>query len=78
MHSKAIYPLAHGDLVSLYVSGSGGYGDPLTRDPSLVAHDVAIGYLSAAKALEWYGVVLDARTGTVDDAATAARRRTRS
>ena len=32
LHAKAIYPLAHGDLVSIRLSGSGGYGDPRQRD----------------------------------------------
>jgi len=30
LHSKALYPLAHGDLVSLRVSGSGVVIDPAT------------------------------------------------
>ena len=33
LHPKAIYPIACGDVVSFQVSGSGGYGDPLARDP---------------------------------------------
>lgn len=74
LHAKAIYPLAHGDLVSLRVSGSGGYGDPRERDPELVARDVALGYISAARAREEYGVVLDPASGAVDAAATAALR----
>ena len=58
LHSKGIYPLERGDLVSLRVSGSGGYGDPRERDPALIARDVALGYLSVEKAREWYGVVV--------------------
>jgi N-methylhydantoinase B/oxoprolinase/acetone carboxylase alpha subunit len=72
LHSKAIHPLAHGDLVSMRVSGSGGYGDPFARDPALVARDVALGYLSAERAREWYGVVVDPATSVVDRAATEA------
>ena len=72
LHSKAIHPLAHGDLVSMRVSGSGGYGDPFARDPALVARDVALGYLSAERAREWYGVVVDPATNLVDHAATDA------
>jgi N-methylhydantoinase B len=56
------------------VSGSGGYGDPFTRDPALVGRDVALDYLSAETAREPYGVVVDPATGEVDAAATAARR----
>lgn len=73
MHSKAIYPLAHGDLVSLRVSGSGGYGDPLARDPAMVVRDVTLGYVSAEQGRERYGVVLDA-AGEVSVEATVARR----
>ena len=72
LHSKAIHPLVHGDLVSMRVSGSGGYGDPLARDPALVARDVALGYLSAERAREWYGVVVDPTTNLVDHVATEA------
>ena len=73
LHPKARYPLATGDLVSIRTSGSGGYGDPLTRDPALVAHDVALGYVSPVKAREWYGVVVDAE-GRVDEVRTRAER----
>jgi N-methylhydantoinase B len=76
LHPKAIYPIAHGDLVSFQVSGSGGYGDPFARDPALVGEDVAQGYLSPERALEWYGVVAGA-TGRVDADATARARRQR-
>ena len=72
LHSKAIHQLAHGDLVSMRVSGSGGYGDPFARDPALVARDVALGYLSAERAREWYGVVVDPATGLADRVATEA------
>jgi N-methylhydantoinase B len=74
LHPKAIYPVRHGDVVSLAVSGSGGYGDPLDRDPALVARDVALGYVSPAQAREAYGVVLDPATGAVDPEATRALR----
>jgi N-methylhydantoinase B len=74
LHPKAIYPIAHGDLVSLCVSGSGGYGDPLERDPALVARDVALGYVSPAAAREAYGVALAPHSTSVDGDATAALR----
>jgi len=59
LHSKGIYPLERGDLVSFRVSGSGGYGDPRERDPALIARDVALGYLSIETAREWYGVTVE-------------------
>ena len=59
-------------------SSGGGYGDPLTRDPARVLHDVLEGWESRGKAHDVYGVVL---TGAIEDeslavdaAATAARR----
>ena len=70
LHPKAIYPLAHADLVSLRVSGSGGYGDPRERDPELVTRDVALGYVSVDQAREGYGVVVDPVSGAVDAGAT--------
>lgn len=77
LHAKAIYPVEHGDVVSFRVSGAGGYGDPLAREPEPVARDVALGYLSLEQARDVYGVVLDA-TGAVDPAATGAARAARS
>ena len=74
LHPKAIYPLAHADLVSLRVSGSGGYGDPRARDPELVARDVALGHVSADQAREGYGVVIDPVSGAVDTVATGRLR----
>jgi N-methylhydantoinase B len=59
------------------VSGSGGYGDPLERDPELVARDVALGYVSVERAHAVYGVVLDP-SGQVDAERTTALRRERT
>jgi N-methylhydantoinase B len=53
-------------------SPAGGYGDPLTRDPGLVAADVVEGAVTAAGAEAIYGVAL--RDGAVDPQATAALR----
>ena len=54
-------------------SAGGGWGDPIERDPSEVAEDVRWNAVSPAMAREAYGVVLS-RDGSVDPAATAARR----
>jgi len=78
LHPKAVYAIEHGDVLSFQVSGAGGYGDAFTRDPALVARDIALGYVSAALAHEQYGVVLNPATGAVDAAATAAERAARS
>jgi N-methylhydantoinase B len=67
--------LAPGDVVVIDVAGGGGYGDPLERDPELVQEDVVQGYVTAERAREDYGVVIDARTMKVDLAATNELRR---
>jgi hypothetical protein len=53
-------------------SGGGGYGDPLERDPSRVAHDVDERRISRPVAEALYGVVL--ADAMVDTAATRERR----
>ncbi len=60
------------DVYVCSAMGGGGYGDPLSRDPELVARDVAHGLVSPAVARELYGIVLAG--DIVDGAATAARR----
>jgi N-methylhydantoinase B len=66
-------PLRAGDRVSVGTPGGGGFGDPLQRDPGLVAEDVRLGYYTAAEAVERFGVVID-EAGNVDRGATAERR----
>ena len=58
-----------GDTYVHRIAGGGGFGDPLERDPSLVARDVANGKVSCEAAAEHYGVVVDAR-GVVDEHGT--------
>jgi N-methylhydantoinase B len=55
--------------------GGGGYGDPLTRDVEAVLEDVRERRISAAAALELYGVVLV--RGTPELEATARERASR-
>ncbi len=62
-----------GDRLVYITAGSGGWGDPLDRDPALVARDVGYDLVSADKARSDYGVVLD-DGGKVDAAATEALR----
>jgi N-methylhydantoinase B len=66
------FPLEPGDVVIMESSGGGGFGDPLDRDPALVAADLAEGYVTPAVAEAVYGVVVTG--GAIDAAATAARR----
>lgn len=66
-------PLDNGDVMEIRTGGGGGYGDPLERDPALVARDVALGYTSLGSATDIYGVSLTA-DGEVDAAGTEALR----
>jgi N-methylhydantoinase B len=51
-------PLAEGDLFEVLPPLGAGHGDPLLRDPKLVAADVERGRLSEADAERLYGVVV--------------------
>ncbi|MBT6273088.1 MAG: hydantoinase B/oxoprolinase family protein [Chromatiales bacterium] len=70
--------LEEGDVLYHEIAGSGGHGDPLTRDPERVVQDVLDEKVSAQAAAETYGVVLHANALTVDEAATLALRATRA
>ena len=59
------------DRLHFITWGGGGWGDPLLRDPALVAKEVRQGLVTATGARA-YGVVV--RDGTVDRPATDARR----
>lgn len=52
--------LREGDLFEVMPSAGAGYGDPLLREPGLVASDVAAGRLTEQLATEIYGVVVSA------------------
>ena len=65
--------LKRGQKVRLETPGGGGYGAALQRPVDRVARDVALGYVSRQAAGDDYGVVV-ADDGTVDAAATRARR----
>jgi N-methylhydantoinase B len=62
-----------GRIVNL-TGGGGGWGDPLQRDPLLVARDVQMGLVSLRQAADAYGVVLDPMTFAVDEEATTRLR----
>ena len=49
---------------------SGGFGDPLERDPDLVLSDVLDGFTTAELAERDYGVVVDLQRRSVDHEAT--------
>ena len=50
------------DVVYMVTCTGGGYGNPLERDPELVAWDVKNEYISIRQAEEDYGVIVDADT----------------
>jgi len=70
----ANYEMLKGDLVSLRSGGGGGWGDPLERDPKLVAWDVKNEYITIEQARNIYGVVIDPRSLEVDYKETQALR----
>jgi N-methylhydantoinase B len=74
LRNTDIITVGPGDIIRITSSGAGGWGDPFTRPPALVATDVANGFVSEAAAEAQYGVVI--RGGEVDVEATAALRRT--
>lgn len=63
-----------GDVYRAVSMGGGGYGDPLDRDPALVARDVENGLVTPLWAQRTYGVVLSG-DHRVDEAATVETRR---
>jgi N-methylhydantoinase B len=63
-----------GDAYVLRSGGGGGFGSPLERPAESVQHDVRQGYVSVGAARDYYGVVLDPDTLTIDGAATARLR----
>jgi len=72
--SKFVRTMRKGEVFRGEMAASGGYGDPFTRDPQAVAHDVRQEKVTVRHALEAYGVVVDPATGDVDYTATARSR----
>jgi N-methylhydantoinase B len=70
---KAQFQQGPHDVYYSIWQGGGGFGDPLDREPDLVAEDVRSGYVSREEARRTYGVVV-ADDGTVDADATEQRR----
>ncbi len=71
-------PVLAGQVVRVVTTGGGGWGDPLEREPELVARDVTEGRVSQQAARDDYGVVLRTRAPSdgyeLDAAATAKLR----
>jgi N-methylhydantoinase B len=77
LRGKGQQTIARGDTFVMEMPGGGGLGDPLARDPDLVAADVRLGLVSAEAARRDYGVVLTA-DGSLNAAATKEQRATRT
>lgn len=58
--------LEPGDVLVNASGGGGGWGDPYERDPAAVVADVRNGFVSIERALEDYGVAVDARSLELD------------
>jgi N-methylhydantoinase B len=71
--SKGVDQLKAGDVLSIQLPGSGGYGWPGRRNPAKVRRDVINGKISLDSACRDYLVVLDADLN-VDMAATESMR----
>lgn len=67
------FSVSEGDKLVFRTAGGGGLGDPLERDPAVVAREVRRGLVTQEQAHEDYGVVI-ADDGTVDEDATERRR----
>jgi N-methylhydantoinase B len=65
---KTIRTLSGGQTVSVRTPGGGGYGPVAARDPGDVLRDVRLGKVSAAAALETYGVEVS-ENGTASEPA---------
>jgi 5-oxoprolinase (ATP-hydrolysing) len=66
--------LPAGAAIEIAVPNSGGYGDPLERDPELVRSDVLDGFTTVELAERDYGVVIDPETLSLDADATSRLR----
>ena len=64
--SKFIETVPAGTVLSVDMPGAGGWGNPLDRDPALVLDDFIQEKISAKRAREKYGVVVDETERTVN------------
>ena len=71
---KVTMSIASGALITHQQAGGGGFGNPMMRDPSLVAHDVWNGKITADYAQRAHGIVIDPDTAIVDSVKTAQLR----
>ena len=72
------FRLAAGDSIEITVPNSGGYGEPLEREPALVLADVFDGFTTVERARDDYGVVIEPAPMRLDEEATRRLRAERS
>ena len=72
------FRLKAGDTLEITVPNSGGYGDPLERDPELVLSDVLDNFTTVELAERDYGVAIDPESTTLDVEATERLRAARA
>lgn len=77
LQSKQMLTLNYGDELTVNLSGGGGYGAALERDPEAVLWDVQNHRVSVAAAASGYGVVIGA-DGAIDQEATESLRSSQS
>ena len=70
---KGDHPVFEGDRILIETAGGGGYGNPLDRPVLKLKQDLAMGYVTPAAALEYYGIIFTAQGG-VDEVATEQHR----
>ena len=70
-------PVGGGESLVHVQPGTGGYGDPLRREPGKVLNDVLDEKISMDTARHAYGVVIDIAARSVDQSATDALRASR-
>ncbi len=75
MSKELVHGVPGGTTWFQHAGGGGGYGDPHLRPAEKVLSDVKNGVVSAEKAVEDYGVVVDGKTNALNEEATAELRK---
>ena len=75
LDSKLTMNIQRGTVFRHELAGGGGWGDPLERDPDNVLKDVRNELVSPTMAFDDYGVRIDTKRWTVDQASTEAQRK---
>jgi N-methylhydantoinase B len=70
IQSPTLFRPRAGDVLEVFSTGGGGYGDPRQRPVDAVMTDVRAKLLSVEKARREYGVAVDPKTLVVDEEAT--------